>query len=141
MGMFACPGTHRDLWAQPLLLRLTDSRVDSGPKAPPSQSSGLQPHGGQFFPFLPALGQKKPCSSVSEGSATPFWTVRVGLQGSSVLFFLSLSISEDAALFTQTLPSAFQAPRLPHSSFFGQLEPASLSGVCERVDQVRGVHA
>ena len=25
-----------------------------------------------FFPFLPALEQEKPCSSVSKGSATPF---------------------------------------------------------------------
>lgn len=52
-----------------------------------------------------------------------------------------MSISEDAALFVQTLPSASQGPHLPRSSFFGQLEPASLSGVCELVDQVSSVHA
>ena len=109
--------------------------LDNGPEAPPSQSSGLQPHGTQFFPFHPARGQEKPCGECH------IILNSIGLQDSSVLFFLSMSISEDVTLFTQTLPSAFQGPHLPHSSCFGQQEPVSLSGVCELGDQVRGVHA
>lgn len=56
-----------DLWAQPVLLRLTDSRVDNGPGSSSPQSSASSPKVASFFLFFPALRQENPCSSVSKG--------------------------------------------------------------------------
>lgn len=87
MGMFTCPGTHRDLWAQPVLLRLTDSRVDNGPEASPSQSLASSPTVASFFPSSLLSGKRTLVLLFLRGVPHHFELYRLGCK--TLQFFFS----------------------------------------------------